>query len=47
MRISSSSKMRAYIAYALTLLQEKGHRSVTLSALGRAITKAVTVGECC
>lgn len=44
-RIMATNKMRNYITYALTLLQEKGHTSVVLKAMGRAINKTVTIGE--
>lgn len=41
----ATNKMRNYITYALTLLQEKGHTSVILKAMGRAINKTITIGE--
>lgn len=44
-RIMATNKMRNYISYALTLLQDKGHRSVQLKAMGRAINKTVTIAE--
>lgn len=44
-RIMASNKMRNYITYALTLFKEKGHRSVVLKAMGRAINKTVTIAE--
>eukprot|EP00877_Chromochloris_zofingiensis_P009123 jgi/Chrzof1/4464/Cz14g14070.t1 len=44
-RIMATNKMRNYITYALTLLQEKGHTSVILKAMGRAINKTITIAE--
>lgn len=41
----ASNKMRNYITYAMALFQDKGHRSVILKAMGRAINKAVSIGE--
>lgn len=45
-RIMSVNKVRNYISYAVALLEEKGHSSVVLKAMGQAINKAVVVGEC-
>lgn len=45
MRITSVNKVRNYISYAVALLEEKGHSSVTLKAMGQAINKAVVIGE--
>lgn len=45
-RITSVNKVRNYISYAVALLEEKGHSSVVLKAMGQAINKAVVVGEC-
>lgn len=44
-RITSVNKVRNYISYAVALLDEKGHSSVVLKAMGQAINKAVVVGE--
>lgn len=44
-RITSINKVRNYISYAAALLEEKGHTSVVLKAMGQAINKAVVVGE--
>lgn len=44
-RITSVSKVRNYISYAVALLEEKGHSSVILKAMGSAINKAVVIGE--
>jgi DNA-binding protein len=43
-RITSVNKVRNYISYAVALLEEKGHTSVVLKAMGSAINKAVVVG---
>mgnify|MGYP001806739908 CR=1 FL=1 len=43
-RITSVNKVRNYISYAVALLEEKGHSSVVLKAMGQAINKAVVVG---
>lgn len=37
--------MKSYVSYALSLLQDKGHSSVVLKAMGRAINKTVAIGE--
>ncbi|KAK9816442.1 hypothetical protein WJX72_000280 [[Myrmecia] bisecta] len=44
-RIMAAGKMRNYITYATALVTEKGHTSVVLKAMGRAINKTVTVAE--
>ena len=44
-RITSVNKVRNYISYAVALLEEKGHSSVVLKAMGQAINKAVVVGK--
>jgi hypothetical protein len=36
--------VRGYITYAKGLLEEKGHSTIELRAMGRAIHKAVLVG---
>lgn len=45
-RITSQGKSRNYISYGTTLLTEKGHTSVILKAMGKAINKTVTIGRC-
>ncbi|GMH30720.1 hypothetical protein Nepgr_032563 [Nepenthes gracilis] len=37
--------MRSYITYAMTLLQEKGSNEIVFKAMGRAISKTVTIVE--
>jgi len=44
-RITAKGKMRNSIAYATTLLQEKSFEQVVLKAMGRAISKTVTIAE--
>ncbi|KAK6115290.1 hypothetical protein DH2020_007559 [Rehmannia glutinosa] len=44
-RITSQGRMRSYITYALTLLQEKGSDDIVFKAMGRAINKTVTIVE--
>lgn len=44
-RITAAGKTRNYISYATNLLTEKGHASVVLKAMGKAINKTVTIGE--
>ncbi|TQE07552.1 hypothetical protein C1H46_006872 [Malus baccata] len=44
-RITSQGRMRNYITYAMTLLQEKGSDEVVFKAMGRAINKTVTIVE--
>ncbi|CAA2975346.1 uncharacterized protein LOC111394438 [Olea europaea var. sylvestris] len=44
-RITSQGRMRSYITYAMTLLQEKGSDEVVFKAMGRAINKSVTIVE--
>ncbi|KAK8642338.1 hypothetical protein V6N13_011685 [Hibiscus sabdariffa] len=44
-RITSQGRMRNYITYAMTLLQEKGSNQIVFKAMGRAINKAVTIVE--
>jgi hypothetical protein len=41
----ATSKVRSYITYALACFNDKGHASVTLKAMGRAINKTVAIGE--
>ena len=45
-RVLATQPMKAHIAYALALLQENGHQTVVLKAMGRAINKTVGIGEC-
>ncbi|GFY95804.1 alba DNA/RNA-binding protein [Actinidia rufa] len=44
-RITSQGRMRNYITYAMTLLQEKGAAEIVFKAMGRAINKTVTIVE--
>ncbi|KAL6511890.1 hypothetical protein OROGR_021487 [Orobanche gracilis] len=44
-RITSQGRMRSYITYAMTLLQEKGSDDLVFKAMGRAINKTVTIVE--
>ncbi|KAG9143811.1 hypothetical protein Leryth_011472 [Lithospermum erythrorhizon] len=44
-RITSQGRMRNYITYAMTLLQEKGSDEIVFKAMGRAINKTVTMVE--
>ncbi|XP_062099378.1 uncharacterized protein LOC133805262 isoform X2 [Humulus lupulus] len=44
-RITSQGRMRNYITYAMTLLQEKGSDEIVFKAMGRAINKTVTIVE--
>jgi hypothetical protein len=44
-RITAVNKVRNYISYAMSLLEEKGHSSVVLKGMGKAINKTVVVGE--
>ncbi|VFQ63188.1 unnamed protein product [Cuscuta campestris] len=44
-RITSQGRMRSYITYAMTLLQEKGADEIVFKAMGRAINKTVTMVE--
>ncbi len=44
-RILATQPMKAHIAYALALLREKGHSTIVLKAMGRAINKTVGIGE--
>lgn len=41
----SSGKMRLFITHGLSLLQEKGLKTIQLKAMGRAINKTVAIGE--
>ncbi|CAI0435091.1 unnamed protein product [Linum tenue] len=44
-RITSQGRMRSYISYAMSLLQEKGADEIVFKAMGRAINKTVTIVE--
>ncbi|XP_021898611.1 uncharacterized protein LOC110815236 isoform X2 [Carica papaya] len=44
-RITTQGRMRNYITYATTLLQEKGSNEIALKAMGRAINKTVMIAE--
>ncbi len=45
LRVTSAGKSRTYVAQAVSLLTEKGHASVIVKGLGKAINKTVIVGE--
>ncbi|XVE48714.1 hypothetical protein DITRI_Ditri01bG0024400 [Diplodiscus trichospermus] len=45
LRITAQGRMRNYISYAMTLLQEKGTSEIVLKATGRAINKTVMIAE--
>ncbi|XP_035538572.1 5'-3' exoribonuclease 2-like [Juglans regia] len=44
-RITSQGRMRNYITYAMSLLQEKDLSEIVFKAMGRAINKTVTIVE--
>ncbi|KAB2082353.1 hypothetical protein ES319_A05G192100v1 [Gossypium barbadense] len=44
-RVTSQGRMRHYITYAMTLLQEMGSNQIIFKAMGRAISKTVTTVE--
>ena len=44
-RITASNPLKTYISYALALLNEKGHSTIVLRSMGRAINKTVAIGE--
>lgn len=44
-RITAQGRMRNYITYATTLLQDKGSDEIALKAMGRAINKTVMIAE--
>ncbi|KAK1430193.1 hypothetical protein QVD17_12758 [Tagetes erecta] len=44
-RITSQGRMRSYITYAMTLLQEKGSQEIMFKAMDRAINKTLTIVE--
>lgn len=43
-RVRSAEQTRHYVTHALSLFREKGHRSVVLKAMGKAINRLVAVG---
>ncbi|KAJ7957908.1 ribonuclease P protein subunit p25-like protein, partial [Quillaja saponaria] len=44
-RITSQGRMRNYITYAMSLLQEKNSNEIVFKAMGRAINKTITIVE--
>ncbi|KAJ7956954.1 Ribonuclease P protein subunit p25 [Quillaja saponaria] len=44
-RVTTQGRMRNYITYAITLLQEKGSNEIVVKAMGRAISKTVMIAE--
>ncbi|KAL5706405.1 ribonuclease P [Ranunculus cassubicifolius] len=44
-RITTQGRMRNYITYATTLLQEKGSNEIVFKAMGRAINKTIMIVE--
>ncbi|XP_010920090.1 uncharacterized protein [Elaeis guineensis] len=44
-RITTQGRMRSYITYATSLLQEKGSNEIVFKAMGRAINKTVMIVE--
>ncbi|KAG1359452.1 ribonuclease P protein subunit p25-like protein [Cocos nucifera] len=44
-RVTSQGRMRNYITYATSLLQEKGSNKIIFKAMGRAINKTVMIVE--
>ncbi|XP_042468808.1 ATP-dependent RNA helicase A-like [Zingiber officinale] len=44
-RITAQGRMRNYISYATSLLQEKGSNEIVLKAMGKAISKTVMIVE--
>ncbi|GAB2215958.1 hypothetical protein Droror1_Dr00023722 [Drosera rotundifolia] len=44
-RITSQGRMRNYITYAMSLIEEKGSNEIVFKAMGRAINKTVTIVE--
>ncbi|KAL4317899.1 hypothetical protein GQ457_18G019410 [Hibiscus cannabinus] len=45
LRITAQGRMRNYISYAMSLLQDKGANEIVLKATGRAINKTVMIAE--
>ncbi|KAA0025568.1 ribonuclease P protein subunit p25-like protein isoform X2 [Cucumis melo var. makuwa] len=44
-RITTQGRMRNYITYATTILQEKGSNEIVVKGMGRAINKTVMIAE--
>ncbi|KAK3119842.1 hypothetical protein QOZ80_9AG0676150 [Eleusine coracana subsp. coracana] len=44
-RITTQGRMRNYISYGMSLLEESGHDEISIKAMGRAINKTVMVVE--
>lgn len=44
-RITTQGRMRSYITYATSLIQEKGSNEIVFKAMGRAINKTVMIVE--
>ncbi|PAN41408.1 hypothetical protein PAHAL_8G041600 [Panicum hallii] len=44
-RITTQGRMRNYISYGMSLLEENGHDEISIKAMGRAINKTVLVVE--
>ncbi|KAI3960626.1 hypothetical protein MKX01_003800 [Papaver californicum] len=44
-RITTQGRMRSYITYATSLLQEKGSDEIVFKAMGRAINKTIMIVE--
>ncbi|TVU26704.1 hypothetical protein EJB05_29260, partial [Eragrostis curvula] len=44
-RITTQGRMRNYISYGMSLLEENGHDDISIKAMGRAINKTVMVVE--
>ncbi|KAL5204047.1 hypothetical protein ABZP36_008918 [Zizania latifolia] len=44
-RITAQGRMRNYISYGMSLLEENGHDEIVIKAMGRAINKTVMVVE--
>ncbi|XP_073003062.1 uncharacterized protein [Typha latifolia] len=44
-RITAQGRIRNYISYAITLLQEKGSDEIIIKAMGRAINKSIVIVE--
>ncbi|XP_044488337.1 probable H/ACA ribonucleoprotein complex subunit 1 [Mangifera indica] len=45
LRITAQGRVRNYISYAISLLQDKGANEIILTATGRAINKTVMIAE--
>lgn len=44
-RVTTIGRLHSYINYAASLLKDKGHHSVVLKGMGRAINKTVSLAE--